>query len=176
MLLFLYFQSSIWRPGTQTFGTGTQSCSSGSRGIQAGFSHRGRSGVMARFRFLRAIVRHRRTPVMSLNLTLNHLQIQIFAIAPDAKCRSVRANFNTGSSSSLIQVCCLVMRGPTRFRISSNISGCMRIKLQKGQGPLAAIIPWVDHKYRTAFVSPVSAMTLINIVFADPRGAFFSCG
>ena len=34
----------------------------------------------------------------------------------------------------------------------------------------------VDHINRTAFVSPVSAMTSTNIVFADPRGAFFSCG
>ena len=34
----------------------------------------------------------------------------------------------------------------------------------------------VDHINRTVFVSPVSAMTSTNIVFADPRGAFFSYG
>ena len=48
--------------------------------------------------------------------------------------RSVRDNFSPGSTGSLIQVCLLVMLGPTRVTNSSKISGCMRIKLQKATG------------------------------------------
>ena len=43
-------------------------------------------------------------------------------LVPDARCRRVIASFMPGSSGALQNVCCLAILGPTRSRISSNIS------------------------------------------------------
>ena len=60
----------------------------------------------------------------------NHYLMSMY-LAPEARWRSVMANFIPGAIGSLIQVYFLAMRGYTRFRISSNIAGGILMKFQK---------------------------------------------
>ena len=90
-------------------------------------------------------VRHTSLTIMEIVL-LGTLQANCISLYldPDARCRSVMASFIPGSSGALQNVCCLAILGPTRSKISSNISVGMRKKFINDlwSSLLSAIINW----------------------------------